>query len=186
MWENWEAGKAGMATVILTFIVGALQKETRPTFKRFSRDRRDRPHLARHRRDHLPGGTGHRLAAVVRLDLQIVADPREPVGRQRCCSSRADRCRLHPPRDVAADRGGLHHACGSRRPGPRASRHRSPRRASFSFLLRHALAHHSARLSGDLHGGGHRRSIFGKPAGPACAWASPRMWCRSSSHCIPR
>ena len=32
MWENWEAGKAGMATVILTFIVGALQKETRPTF----------------------------------------------------------------------------------------------------------------------------------------------------------
>ena len=34
MWENWEAGKAGMATVILTFIVGALQKETRPTFKK--------------------------------------------------------------------------------------------------------------------------------------------------------
>jgi TRAP transporter 4TM/12TM fusion protein len=32
MWENWEAGKAGMATVILTFIVGTLQKETRPTF----------------------------------------------------------------------------------------------------------------------------------------------------------
>jgi TRAP transporter 4TM/12TM fusion protein len=31
MWENWEAGKAGMATVILTFVVGALQKETRPT-----------------------------------------------------------------------------------------------------------------------------------------------------------
>lgn len=34
MWENWEAGKAGMATVILTFVVGALQKETRPTFKK--------------------------------------------------------------------------------------------------------------------------------------------------------
>ena len=34
MWENWEAGKAGMATVILTFIVGALQKETRPTFRK--------------------------------------------------------------------------------------------------------------------------------------------------------
>ncbi|HEV8343560.1 MAG TPA: TRAP transporter fused permease subunit [Candidatus Binatia bacterium] len=33
MWENWEAGKAGMATVVLTFIVGALQKETRPTFR---------------------------------------------------------------------------------------------------------------------------------------------------------
>jgi TRAP transporter 4TM/12TM fusion protein len=33
MWENWEAGKAGMATVVLTFIVGALQKETRPTLK---------------------------------------------------------------------------------------------------------------------------------------------------------
>jgi TRAP transporter 4TM/12TM fusion protein len=31
MWENWEAGKAGMATVVLTFIVGALQKQTRPT-----------------------------------------------------------------------------------------------------------------------------------------------------------
>jgi TRAP transporter 4TM/12TM fusion protein len=33
MWENWEAGKAGMATVLLTFLVGALQKETRPTFQ---------------------------------------------------------------------------------------------------------------------------------------------------------
>jgi TRAP transporter 4TM/12TM fusion protein len=32
MWENWEAGKAGMVTVILTFVVGALQRETRPTF----------------------------------------------------------------------------------------------------------------------------------------------------------
>jgi TRAP transporter 4TM/12TM fusion protein len=31
MYENWEPGKAGMATVLLTFIVGALQKETRPT-----------------------------------------------------------------------------------------------------------------------------------------------------------
>ena len=33
MFQNWEAGKAGMVTVLLTFIVGALQKETRPTFK---------------------------------------------------------------------------------------------------------------------------------------------------------
>ncbi|HEY3303591.1 MAG TPA: TRAP transporter fused permease subunit [Candidatus Binatia bacterium] len=33
MFLNWEAGKAGIATVVLTFIVGALQKETRPTFK---------------------------------------------------------------------------------------------------------------------------------------------------------
>ncbi|MGH7769017.1 MAG: TRAP transporter permease, partial [Candidatus Binatia bacterium] len=33
MFLNWEAGKAGMTTVVLTFIVGALQKETRPTFK---------------------------------------------------------------------------------------------------------------------------------------------------------
>jgi TRAP transporter 4TM/12TM fusion protein len=32
MWESWEAGKAGMATVALTYIVGALQKDTRPTF----------------------------------------------------------------------------------------------------------------------------------------------------------
>jgi TRAP transporter 4TM/12TM fusion protein len=32
MWENWEAGKAGMVTVLLTFIVGFFQKETRPTF----------------------------------------------------------------------------------------------------------------------------------------------------------
>ena len=31
MFANWEAGKAGITTVILTFIVGALQKETRPT-----------------------------------------------------------------------------------------------------------------------------------------------------------
>ena len=33
MFENWEAGRAGMATVILTLIVGALQAETRPTWK---------------------------------------------------------------------------------------------------------------------------------------------------------
>jgi TRAP transporter 4TM/12TM fusion protein len=32
MMESWEAGKAGMATVVLTFLVGALQKETRPSF----------------------------------------------------------------------------------------------------------------------------------------------------------
>jgi TRAP transporter 4TM/12TM fusion protein len=31
MFDNWEAGKAGMATVVMTFIVGVLQKETRPT-----------------------------------------------------------------------------------------------------------------------------------------------------------
>ena len=33
MFQNWEAGKAGMATVVLTFIVGTLQKETRPSLK---------------------------------------------------------------------------------------------------------------------------------------------------------
>jgi TRAP transporter 4TM/12TM fusion protein len=32
MVESWEAGKAGMATVLLTFLVGTLQKDTRPTF----------------------------------------------------------------------------------------------------------------------------------------------------------
>ena len=34
MFQNWEAGKAGITTVVLTFIVGALQKETRPTLRR--------------------------------------------------------------------------------------------------------------------------------------------------------
>jgi TRAP transporter 4TM/12TM fusion protein len=34
MFANWEAGKAGITTVILTFLVGALQKETRPSFAR--------------------------------------------------------------------------------------------------------------------------------------------------------
>jgi TRAP-type uncharacterized transport system fused permease subunit len=33
MIANWEAGKAGMLAVIATFVVGALQKETRPTFR---------------------------------------------------------------------------------------------------------------------------------------------------------
>ena len=33
MWESWEAGKAGMATVALTYIVGTLQKDTRPTLR---------------------------------------------------------------------------------------------------------------------------------------------------------
>ena len=31
MFANWQAGKAGITTVILTFIVGILQKETRPS-----------------------------------------------------------------------------------------------------------------------------------------------------------
>ena len=35
MIDNWEAGKAGMAAVISTFLVGVLQKETRPTFRGF-------------------------------------------------------------------------------------------------------------------------------------------------------
>jgi TRAP transporter 4TM/12TM fusion protein len=34
MFESWEAGKAGIATVILTFLVGTLQKDTRPTIKK--------------------------------------------------------------------------------------------------------------------------------------------------------
>jgi TRAP-type uncharacterized transport system fused permease subunit len=33
MIENWDAGQAGMLTVVLTLLVGTLQKETRPTFK---------------------------------------------------------------------------------------------------------------------------------------------------------
>lgn len=33
MVANWEAGKAGMAAVIATFVAGALQKETRPTLR---------------------------------------------------------------------------------------------------------------------------------------------------------
>ena len=32
MIEDWDAGKSGMAAVIAVFVVGALQKETRPTF----------------------------------------------------------------------------------------------------------------------------------------------------------
>ena len=34
MIENWEAGKAGMVAVIVVFVVGTLQKETRPSFKK--------------------------------------------------------------------------------------------------------------------------------------------------------
>ena len=34
MIENWEAGKAGMVAVIVVFVVGALQKETRPSFQK--------------------------------------------------------------------------------------------------------------------------------------------------------
>ena len=32
MFANWDAGKAGIATVVLTFVVGAFQKATRPSF----------------------------------------------------------------------------------------------------------------------------------------------------------
>jgi TRAP transporter 4TM/12TM fusion protein len=41
MVESWEAGKAGIATVILTFLVGALQKETRPTIDKIVRSIED-------------------------------------------------------------------------------------------------------------------------------------------------
>jgi TRAP transporter 4TM/12TM fusion protein len=34
MIENWEAGKSGMVAVVTVFIVGAIQKETRPSFKK--------------------------------------------------------------------------------------------------------------------------------------------------------
>jgi len=34
MIENWEAGKSGMFAVVAVFIVGAIQKETRPSFKK--------------------------------------------------------------------------------------------------------------------------------------------------------
>ncbi len=34
MVENWEAGKSGMFAVVAVFIVGAIQKETRPSFKK--------------------------------------------------------------------------------------------------------------------------------------------------------
>jgi TRAP transporter 4TM/12TM fusion protein len=34
MIENWEAGKAGMVAVIAVFVVGAIQRETRPTFEK--------------------------------------------------------------------------------------------------------------------------------------------------------
>ncbi|HWP60211.1 MAG TPA: TRAP transporter fused permease subunit [Candidatus Acidoferrales bacterium] len=33
MLQNWEAGKAGIATVLLTLAIGVFQKQTRPTFK---------------------------------------------------------------------------------------------------------------------------------------------------------
>jgi TRAP transporter 4TM/12TM fusion protein len=37
MFANWEAGKAGIAAVALTFIVGAMQRETRPTWQKLLR-----------------------------------------------------------------------------------------------------------------------------------------------------
>lgn len=37
MFANWDAGKAGITTVVLTFVVGALQKATRPSFAKIWR-----------------------------------------------------------------------------------------------------------------------------------------------------
>ena len=34
MFANWEAGRAGIAAVVLTFLVGALQRETRPNWRK--------------------------------------------------------------------------------------------------------------------------------------------------------
>lgn len=41
MFANWEAGKAGITTVILTFVVGLLQKDTRPTIGKILRSIED-------------------------------------------------------------------------------------------------------------------------------------------------
>lgn len=37
MFANWDAGKAGITTVVLTFVVGAFQKATRPSFAKILR-----------------------------------------------------------------------------------------------------------------------------------------------------
>ena len=71
MIENWEAGKAGMVAVIGVLAVGALQKETRPSFKKIRRGfRRDRQNSARHRRDHGARRHRHRRAPSFRLHFQ--------------------------------------------------------------------------------------------------------------------
>ena len=88
--------------------------------------------------------------------------------------------------DVAANRGGLHHSGRSRRSGSRAARHRSPRRASFSFLLRHALLITPPDCLATYTAAAIAHSDFEKPAGPACALVLPRTSCRSSSPCILR
>ena len=177
MWENWEAGKAGMATVILTFIVGTLQKETRPTFGKIltSIEETGRTLLDIVVITSLAGlviGSLQLSGLTFKLSLILVSLSGGNVVALLALTA----SRLHPPRDVAADRGGLHHACGSGRPGARAARHRSPGRAFIPVLLRHALAHHAARLSGDLHGSGHRRLGFLENRLDRHApWASPPM-----------
>ncbi len=154
MFAFWEPGKAGMAAVIATFLVGALQKETRPTLKSIL--------------DSIEGtgkilldiavvtalaGLGHRRVPTFRPDVQAGAAAGQHGRRQYHNSLDPYGCSIDHSRNVAADDGGLHHACGAGRPSAGTSRHPSAGRAPFLLLLRHAVADYSARLHRDLRGG---------------------------------
>ena len=106
MIENWEAGKAGMVAVIGVLVVGALQKETRPSFKKIvAAFEETGKTLARYRRHHRASRHRHRRAPSIRLHVQDFALAGHSLRQQHLscfyssplsavCSSA---CRCRPP-----------------------------------------------------------------------------------------
>ena len=126
------------------------------------RERRggDGPHHARPHGHHRAGGARHRRPAALRLHVEAAAPPPRPRRGAGPRAARSHRRGLHRSRDVAPHHGRVRDAGGPRRPGADPARDPPPRGPPLPLLLRHALAHHAAGLSRDLHGGRHRAGRF--------------------------
>ena len=133
MIENWEAGKAGMVAVIGVLIVGALQKETRPSFKKIvaAFEETGKILLDIAVITALAGiviGALHLSGFTFKISLLLVT-----LSGNNIYSAFIDhRSRLSVPWPAAADHGGLHHARRARRAGVGAIGHPAAGRASLS------------------------------------------------------
>ena len=152
MIENWEAGKAGMVAVIVVFVVGALQKETRPSFKKIvaALEETGKIILDIAVITALAGiviGALHLSGFTFKISLLLVTLSGNNVFLLLIITALG----MFILRIAAADDGRVHHASGARRAGPRAARHTAARRSFISILLRHGLSDHPARLPAGLY-----------------------------------
>ena len=161
MLAGWEPGAGGARGGRRGARGGLPRASDAPELGRH-RERRggDGPHHARPHGHHRAGGARHRRPAALRLHVEAAAPPPRP---RRGAGPRAARSHgrgLHRSRDVASHHGRVRDAGGPGRPRADPARDPPPRGPPLPLLLRHALAHHAAGLSRDLHGGRHRAGGF--------------------------